>query len=168
VKPASQEAPRYGRLFWTLLPVGTALIAWGVVGLLRDAASTAPASWLRWFLGGLLAHDLLLAPAIFAVGLATRRLPAALRPPTRAALIVSGTLVLLSVPLLLGYGRATQPGNTSLLPGNYPANLAIALAAVWLIAMAWALRGLAARAIARLRGRPPDPPAAAGRPRRPR
>lgn len=156
--PASQEAPRYGRLFWALLPVGAALIAWGVVGLLRDADLTAPVSWLRWFLGGLLAHDLLLAPVIFAVGLATRRLPAALRPAVRAALIVSGTLVLLSVPLLLGYGRATQPGNVSLLPGDYPANLALVLAAVWLIAMAWALRGPVSRAIAWRRRRAPVPP----------
>lgn len=156
------RAPRYGRLFWTLLPVGALLIAWGVLGLLRQAASTAPASWLGWFLGGLLAHDLLLAPSIFAVGLAIRRLPTSLRPPLRAALIVSGTLVLMSVPLLLGYGRATQPGNTSVLPGDYPANLIIVLVAIWIIAGACALRGLARSRTARLhegpapRDRPKD------------
>lgn len=141
------RAPRYGRLFWTLLPVGGLLMAWGLVGLLREPASTLPASWLRWFLGGLLAHDLLLAPAIFAIGLATRRLPTALGPPVRAALIVSGTLGLMSVPLLLGYGRATQPGNASLLPGDYPSNLAAVLAAVWAGAGAWALLGLRRRRI---------------------
>jgi hypothetical protein len=135
-------APHYGRLFWTLLPVGGLLMAWGLVGLLREATLTVPASWLRWFLGGLLAHDLVLAPLIFAIGMATRRLPAALRPPARAALIVSGTLGLMSVPLLLGYGRATQPGNVSLLPGNYFANLAIVLAAVWAVAGAWTLFSL--------------------------
>lgn len=149
-QPASPE-PRYGRLFWTLLPVGALLIAWGVLGLLRQAASTAPVSWLGWFLGGLLAHDLLIAPAIVAVGLATRRLPSALRPPVRAALIVSGTLALMSIPLLLGYGRATQPGNTSVLPGDYPRNLAIALAAIWIIAGAWALHGFARSRTTRLR-----------------
>lgn len=165
---APSHAPRYGRLFWSLLPVGSLLIAWGLVGLLRDAASTAPASWLRWFLGGLLAHDLLLAPAIFAIGVATRWLPAVVRPATRAALIVSGALVLLSVPLLLGYGRATQPGNASVLPGNYPANLAVVLTAVWIIAAAWALLSLARRRTARLCGRPPDPPPTVERTRRPR
>jgi hypothetical protein len=147
------HAPRYGRLFWTLLPVGALFIAWGVLGLFRQAASTVPASWLGWFLGGLLAHDLLLAPATFAVGLATRRLPTGLRTPVRAALIVSGTLVLTSVPLLLGYGRATQPGNTSVLPGNYPLNLTIVLTAVWMIAGAWALHGLARSRTARRHGR---------------
>ena len=147
------RAPRYGRVFWTLLPVGGLLIAWGVLGLLRQAASTAPANWLAWFLGGLLAHDLLIAPAILAVGLATRHLPNALRPPVRTALIVSGTLVLLSVPLLLGYGRATQPGNTSVLPGNYPLNLTIVLTAVWIIAGARALHGFTRSRTARRRGR---------------
>jgi hypothetical protein len=87
--------PRYGRLFWGLLPAGGVLMAWGLVGLLPDAASTVPASWLRWFLGGLLAHDLLLVPAVLIVGLALRRLPPALQPPERFALIVSGTLALM-------------------------------------------------------------------------
>lgn len=134
-----QPPPRYGRLFWALLPVGGLLMAWGLLGLFREAASTAPASWLRWFLGGLVIHDLLLVPAVLGIGLALRRLPAPLQPPVRAALIVSGTLALMSVPLLLGYGRATQPGNTSLLPGDYPRSLAIVLGAVWAAAAIWAL-----------------------------
>ena len=128
---------RYGWLFWTLLPLGVLLMAWGVVGLFRHAATTVPASWLRWFIGGLIAHDLLLAPAVLAAGLAVHRLPPALRLPVRAALIVSGTLVLLTVPLLLGYGRATQPGNTSVLPGDYPVSLAVVLAGVWAAAVVW-------------------------------
>ena len=131
--------PRYGRLYWVLLPVGGMLMVWGLVGLFRDASSTAPASWLRWLLGGLLVHDLLLVPAVLLVGLAVRQLPTALQPSVRAALIVSGTLALTSVPLLLGYGRSTQPGNTSLLPGDYPRNLAITTGAVWAATAIWAL-----------------------------
>ena len=140
-----EPPPRYGRLYWALLPVGGLLMAWGLVGLFRDAVSTVPASWLRWFLGGLLAHDLLLVPAVLAAGLAVRRLPPALQSPARAALIVSGTLALMSVPLLLGYGRSTQPGNVSLLPGDYPRNLAITVGAVWAVIAAWALLGLLRR-----------------------
>jgi hypothetical protein len=120
-------------------------MGWGAVGLLRDATSTVPASWLRWFLGGLLVHDLLLVPAVLAVGLAVRRLPALLQPPVRAALIVSGTLALMSVPLLLGYGRSTQPGNVSLLPGDYSRNLAITAGVVWAAAATWALLRLLVR-----------------------
>jgi hypothetical protein len=132
-------------MFRALLPVGGLLMAWGLVGLFRDASLTVPASWLRWFLGGLLVHDLLLAPALLAVGLAVRRLPAALRPPARAALIVSGTLALMSVPLLLGYGRSAQPGNASVLPGDYPRNLGITAAVVWAAAAGWALVRLLGR-----------------------
>src|SRR6266536_1468183 len=104
-----------------------------------------PTRWRRWFLGGLLVHDLLLVPAVLAVGLAVRRLPPALQPPVRAALIVSGTLALMSLPLLLGYGRATQPGNASLLPGDYPRSLAITVGTVWAAAAAWALLCLLGR-----------------------
>jgi hypothetical protein len=118
---------------------GGLVMAWGVAGLLRHATSTVPLSWLRWLLGVLLAHDLLLAPALLVVGLLVRRTPAPWRPPLRAALIVSGTLALVSLPLLLGYGRAAQPGNRSVLPGNYPLNLAAVLAVVWATAAAWAL-----------------------------
>jgi hypothetical protein len=131
--------PRYGRMFWALLPVGGLFIAWGLTGLLRNAASSVPASWLRWFIGGLLAEDLLLIPAILAMGLAIRHLPAGLQPPARAALIVSGTLALMSVPLLLGYGRSAQPGNSSVLPGDYPASLGITVGAVWAAAAIWSL-----------------------------
>ena len=136
-----QPAPRpcYGRLYWALLPVGGMLMVWGLVGLFRDASSAVPASWLRWFIGGLLVHDLLLVPAVLLVGLAVRQLPTALQPAVRTALIVSGTLALTSVPLLLGYGRSTQPGNISLLPGDYPRNLAITTGAVWTAAAIWAL-----------------------------
>jgi hypothetical protein len=137
--PGPAAPPPYGRAFWLALPLGGLLMAWGVAGLLRHADSTVPSSWLRWLLVVLLAHDLLLAPAVLAVGLLLRRAPAAWRPPLRAALIVSGTLALMSVPLLLGYGRAAQPGNRSLQPGNYPLNLAAVLAVVWVLAAAWGL-----------------------------
>ncbi len=124
-------------------------MAWGVAGLLRHAASTVPASWLRWLLGVLLAHDLLLAPALLVVGLLPRWVQAPWRPPLRAALIVSGTLALTTLPLLLGYGRAAQPGNTSVLPGRYPASLAGVLAAVWGLAAAWGLYRVRTRRRAR-------------------
>ena len=137
--PEPPAVPEYGRRFWLALVAGGLLMAWGVAGLLRHAASTVPASWLRWLLGALLVHDLLLAPAVVAAGHLLRRAPAPWRPPLRAALTVSGTLALTSLPLLLGYGRAAQPGNASVLPGNYPASLAAVLAVVWALTAAWGL-----------------------------
>jgi hypothetical protein len=41
-------------------------------------------------------------------------------------------IVLASVPVLVGVGRRTQPGNASVLPGNYPLALAGVLTVVWL------------------------------------
>ena len=40
-------------------------------------------------------------------------------------LVTSGVLVLASVPVLVGVGRRTQPGNASVLPGHYPLALAV-------------------------------------------
>jgi hypothetical protein len=137
--PRRAAPPRYGRAFWLALPSGALLMGWGVAGLLRHAASTVPASWLRWLLGVLVVQHLLLIPAVLATGYLLGRAPASWRTPLRAALIVSGTLILVSLPLLLGYGRASQPGNTSVLPGNYAASLAGVLAAVWALAAAWGL-----------------------------
>ena len=50
----------------------------------------------------------------------------------QAALIVSGSLVLFSYPLVRGYAHALR--NPSSLPYNYTANLATVIAAVWTIA----------------------------------
>src|SRR6266540_3820754 len=53
--------------------------------------------------------------------------------PLRAALLVSGVVVLVSLPAFLGNGRATQPGNDSVLPNDYAASLATVLALVWVV-----------------------------------
>jgi hypothetical protein len=50
-------------------------------------------------------------------------------------------LVLASVPVLVGVGRRTQPGNVSVLPGDYPLALAGVLAVVWLGALAFGIWG---------------------------
>ena len=56
-------------------------------------------------------------------------------------LVTSGVLVLASVPVLVGVGRRTQPGNTSVLPGNYPLALAAVLTLVWLGVLAFGAWG---------------------------
>jgi hypothetical protein len=50
-------------------------------------------------------------------------------------------LVLASIRVLVGVGRRTQPGNTSVLPGNYPDALIGVLTAVWLGVLALGTRG---------------------------
>jgi len=131
--------PAYGPVWWVGLAVGGAALAHGALGLVRDAMATVPPAWATWLLGVLVVHDLVLVPVVFAVAHALRRAPAAVRPEARAALVVSGVCVLVTLPALVGGGRATQPGNTSVLPSDYAANLALLLGLIWTVAAALAL-----------------------------
>ena len=128
-----------GWLWWNGLAVGGLAIARGLAGLVSQAAATMPPAWAAWLAAVLLTHDLLLVPAVLTVTAVTGRAPPAWRGPLRAALAVSGVLVLVTLPAFLGHGRATQPGNRTLLPSDYPRNLAVLVAAVWLVAAAAAL-----------------------------
>jgi hypothetical protein len=125
--------PLAGWRWWIGLSVGGAVGLFGVVGLVVDAAKTMPLVWLRWLVGLLLVHDFVLAPVVHLTGRALRdRTPEAWRWPLQLGLVTSGVLVLASVPVLVGIGRRTQPGNTSVLPGNYPLAIAGVLTVLWL------------------------------------
>jgi hypothetical protein len=126
-------APRDGGPgFWIGVAAGVPLIAVGVVGLLSDRAATHPIEAGRYFVGGALAHDLVLAPVVLAVGVAIRRVA---RPSVRrwlqAGLTVSAPVVLFSWPFVLGYGRLAN--NPSVLPRNYGRGAIVTFGAVWLI-----------------------------------
>jgi hypothetical protein len=98
--------------------------------------------WLRWLIGLLLVHDFVLAPLVHLVGRGLRdRAPEAWRWPLQLGLVASGVLVLASIPVLVGVGRNTQPGNASVLPGNYPLALAGVLTLVWLGVLAFGAWG---------------------------
>jgi hypothetical protein len=127
--------PAYGRGFWPAAAAGGLVMAFGGWGLLGHAEATRPAAWARWLAAALLVHDLLVAPALLAAGWLVGRLPDRWRAPVRAALVVSATVVLVSLPALLGDGRTTQPGNASLLPNHYGRSLALVLAAAWAVAL---------------------------------
>jgi hypothetical protein len=130
---ASAPEPLAGWRWWGGLAAGTAIGLFGLAGLLADAAKTVPLLWLRWLVGLLLVHDFVVAPLVHLAGRRLRdRAPAGWRWPLQLGLVTSGVLVLASVPVLYGVGRATQPGNASVLPGDYPRALAGVLLAVWL------------------------------------
>jgi hypothetical protein len=140
--PSGQPEPLSGWRWWTGLTVGGAIGLFGLGGLLTDAAKTMPVVWLRWLVGLLLAHDLVLAPLVHLAGRRLReRAPPAWRWPLQLGLVTSGVLVLASVPVLVGVGRRTQPGNASVLPGDYPLALAGVLAVVWLGVLALGASG---------------------------
>jgi len=134
----------HGPAFWLGLALGWPLIGFGVWTLVRRSGATDPPNFAALFLGLALVHDLVVAPLASALALwVGPRLPVRARAPVAAAAIVSGALVLVSLPPLFSGG---VPDNPSLLPRNYPFGLAVALAAVW------AVTG-AAVALARLRRR---------------
>lgn len=144
------EVP-HGPVWWTALGVGTLLMAYGAYGLLGVLLPEQRPRWLLWFVGGLAVHDFVLVPAVLAVGLLVRRaFPSGVRGPVQAGLLASAVLVLVSVPVLTGYGRASQQGNPSLLPFDYVPNLLGVLALVWavtaVVAVAAVLRARRARA----------------------
>jgi hypothetical protein len=138
-----QAEPLAGWRWWIGLTIGGAIGLFGLGGLLTDAAKTMPVVWLKWLIGLLLVHDIVLAPLVHLAGRGLRdRAPAAWRWPSQLGLVTSGVLVLASVPVLVGVGRRTQPGNASVLPGDYPLALAGVLAVVWLGVLALGIWGV--------------------------
>ncbi|HEY1537901.1 MAG TPA: hypothetical protein VGF63_00780 [Solirubrobacteraceae bacterium] len=111
------------------LAVGGAVFAFGLYGLLRNSAQTVPLDVLKWIAGPLILHDALVAPAVLAAGLVLARLlPVAIRAGMQATLTVCAIVVVMSVPVLKAVGR--RPDNPSLLPHDYPQNLAVVIAVI--------------------------------------
>ena len=128
--------------------LGLAGTAYGVLLLLdlgwdqvRDAGT--------WLVGGVVAHDAVLAPVVLVVGLLVLRLvPRVARAPVAVGLVVLGTVTLVAVPVLGRFGAS--PGNPTLLDRDYVAG--------W-----WALVGLtvvvvAGAVVVRARRRGSRPP----------
>ncbi|MFI1467736.1 hypothetical protein [Streptomyces wuyuanensis] len=104
-----------GALGVVMMGVGAALVLSS-----RDAPGV-----LVWLGGALVLHDAVLAPLVLGVGLLVAGLPA--RGVVRGALVVGGSLVLVTLPLLL---RPGAPPNPSALPLPYGRNLVIVLGVV--------------------------------------
>ncbi len=121
---------RPGAGFWISAVVGWAVIGYGLRGLFQHHVDTRPANLAKFFIGGALLHDLIVAPLLLVVGvLVSRATPERVRGVVQAALIISGSLMLFSYPLVRGYAHALH--NPTSLPHNYAANLAIAVGVVW-------------------------------------
>lgn len=108
--------------------LGAALVAVGLGGLLAHAADTRPLGWLAWFAGVVIAHDFVLVPAVLALAALLTRVPVRYRTPARAAAVIGGILALVSLPLVLGFGRSSA--NPSQLPLPYGRNLLIVLSVI--------------------------------------
>jgi len=136
---------RYGRAFWTGLVMGWAIIGFGVWGVIHTRIQAVPVSFAAWLIGATVVHDFIVAPIVFALGIALRRsLKGRIRAGVQVAIVVSGIVLAYSFPLLFGYGR--RPTNPTVQPDDYVVNVVIVLAGIWIAAFLWLLvRGRRAR-----------------------
>jgi len=133
----SPREDRYGPVFWISVVLGWSIVAFGIWTLLEHRGATKPLNVAALFVGLALVHDLLIAPLLSAVALLLGpRMPSRVRGVVLGALVVSGVLTLVSLPVLLG---ERAPDNPSLLPRDYLLGLAVALGLTWLAAAALVL-----------------------------
>lgn len=127
---------RIGRLLLVLAAVPAGAYA---IWLLVHAALDDWWGLGSWLVGGVVVHDLLLAPVLIAVGIASRKLPVPLRAPAAVALIVWGSITLLAVPVLGRFGALED--NPTLLDRPYLITWLVGCAlTVLLVALAGAVR----------------------------
>ncbi len=125
------EEPPRSRWRWPLYAAGSAMVAFGLWGELFGA-DTNPLRWAELLVVAALAHDLVLAPVVITLGVATRRLlPSRLRSAVQGAWLVSAVLLLVAIP---GLGRfGAKADNPSVLPRDYPTGLAVGVGTVVLV-----------------------------------
>jgi hypothetical protein len=134
-RPATSALRPWWR--WLFVLPGLVAVVYGVHGLLTAGSRVPLGSWLTWFVGSALLHDLVIAPIWIGLGwLAVRVLPAAARPALVVGGVVAGLLALIALPFVLGVGA--DPANPSFLPRAYGRNLLLVDAAVLLVAVGWA------------------------------
>jgi hypothetical protein len=100
-----------------LAALGVAAVAYGAVQVLDLGPDNLRAT-VTWLVGGVLAHDAVLAPLTIAVWVVVSRLA---RRPLPGAVVVGavvlGTVTIAAIPVLGGFGA--RPDNPTLLDRNY-------------------------------------------------
>jgi hypothetical protein len=152
-RPATSALRPWWR--WLFLVPGLAAVGYGAQGLLTAGGRVPLGSWLTWFIGSALLHDLVIAPVWIGLGwLSARLLPSAARPAVVVGAAVSGALTLVALPFVLR--RGADPINPSFLPRDYGVTLLV------LVLVVCALTAVAALVAVHRAGadRPVSPPAA--------
>lgn len=122
--------------FWIGLILGLPIVAFGAWGAWQHLPGVQLTSFLRFFVGGALVHDVLLAPAVCLLGwFVARRLPPTVVAPVQAALLATGIAGLVSWPFVRGYG--VTEGEPSFLSRDYTASLVTIWAVIWAVAALW-------------------------------
>ena len=117
-----------------LAALGVLVAAYGGWLLLSRQDTAGNLDVLLWLAGGVVVHDALLAPALVALcWVGARLLPAVARPAAAAGLVVLGSLTLLAVPFLGGFGRDNAPDNSTLLDRDYTAGFLVLVGVVLVV-----------------------------------
>ena len=136
--PVRVEEPAYN--LWVFIPcllAGLVAIGFGIQQLMTSRVDGL--QWSIWFAGAILAHDMIVAPAVFAVGAVLRRIvPGRALAPVQGGLIASGMLLLFALPGLSG--RGDRHGDLSRLPNHYSHSVALVLVAVWAVTAVFLVR----------------------------
>lgn len=136
---ATDPDGRRGAGSWIGLALGAPLIAYGVRGVLADLPGVQLTSFLRYFVGAAVGHDLVVGPLVCVLaGLVVRRLPRVAVAPVQAALIVTAVVGLVAWPFVRGYG--ITEGEPSFLSRNYTASVLVIWGVTW-VAAAGAIAG---------------------------
>jgi peptidoglycan/LPS O-acetylase OafA/YrhL len=115
--------------------LGVAATAYGLV-LLLGLGTDQLVAVLVWVVGGIVAHDGLLAPLVVALGvLAAVRAPSSWRTPLLWVLVVLGPLSLVAVPVLGRFGAKVD--NPTLLDRPYWLGHAVVVTLVLASTTAW-------------------------------
>lgn len=117
---------------WIGLVLGLPIVAYGVHGAVEHLPGVQLTSFARFFLGGPLVHDLLLAPVAGLVAwLVGWVLPSFAVGPVRAGLAATVVVGLVAWPLVGGYGATA--GEPSFLARDYAASVVVASLLIWLV-----------------------------------
>lgn len=105
--------------------LGLVTLGYGVYGLFEEHVIKDRAAVGEWLVAGVVGHDFLLAPAVFALCAVAYRLTGARwRGRLAAFLLAGGSLVLISIPALVRQGLNR---NQTVLPLDYARNLTVLL-----------------------------------------
>jgi hypothetical protein len=116
--------------------LGWALTAYGIWVVIAHAREADPWSMALFLFGGLLVHDLAVAPATIGVASLLRsRLPASVRGAAAGAAMTSVLAVAVVVPAAIGRGSKLA-GNPTIVPRDPWASAAIVVACTWVVAAA--------------------------------
>ncbi|MGI4894460.1 MAG: hypothetical protein ACRYF3_05030 [Janthinobacterium lividum] len=108
-----------------LLLLGVSAVGWGVWSVWNSFLRKEWWPIVRWAVGGIIVHDVILAPVALAVGfLVLPRVPRHWRDPLRGAVLAVATFAVLTIPLLVSPSPRYNP---TVVPTSAGVSVAVAL-----------------------------------------